>query len=485
MTDFEAALRERWNAPGARQSLLDDLCGLLRYPSEKAAPSGPTQPFGKDIDDALRFVLDVAEKLGFDVENIDGYAGVARWSTGKPGPVLGILGHLDVVPAGDGWTSPPYDPAFRDGYLYARGVSDNKGACISALHALRAVADLAEGCCGTDAPVLAGDVLVIFGTDEESGWADMDYLFSHRPDLMPDFGIVPDADYPLVYAEKGIAHIRVASVEGAPAHEPNTSLIKSVRGGVRPNVVPEECVCAFAEGLSADGIVQTMAQVQSTMGYDLKAAFDDKGSLIVTSRGKAAHGAQPHLGVNAIGQMLEFLSRVALPGTPSGEFLRLCARKLGMDYTGVEMGLAFTDESGPLTCNLGMIDVTPDHADVVLDIRYPVTMTLDQVLHTVREAFPSCAITPGHCQGPLYMPKDSAFVQNLLEIYRSLTGDFSPPLAIGGGTYARALKRAVAFGMEFPGEETHIHELDERCSVERLMLHTEIYAHAMVKLLSK
>ena len=56
--------------------------------------------------------------------------------------VLGIIGHLDVVPAGSGWDSNPFEPEIRNGNLYARGASDDKGPTVACYYALKILKEL-------------------------------------------------------------------------------------------------------------------------------------------------------------------------------------------------------------------------------------------------------------------------------------------------------------------------------------------------------
>ncbi len=202
----------------------------MRIPSVEADPL-PGKPFGEQIDNALCNALDLAEKLGFQVKNIDGYAGYAEFGEGEE--TMAILGHLDVVPEGSGWTYPPYEARIVDGKIYGRGAIDNKGPTIGALYAMKAVMESGKK--------MKRKVRIIFGTDEESGWEDMKVYFEKEP--MPDFGVTPDADYPIINVEKGILTFKLK--KSFPADDCSAVKIKRLAGGHRPNMVPDECTCCF------------------------------------------------------------------------------------------------------------------------------------------------------------------------------------------------------------------------------------------------
>jgi len=138
------------------------LAELVRIPSVCAENEGG-YPFGAAIDQALRKALDIAGNLGFKTCYGDGgYYGYAE--TGEGQEMLGILGHLDVVPPGkpEDWERDPFDPVEKDGKLYGRGTQDDKGPMLAALYAVKS----ADGC----SVKFNSRVRFIFGTDEETLW---------------------------------------------------------------------------------------------------------------------------------------------------------------------------------------------------------------------------------------------------------------------------------------------------------------------------
>ncbi len=423
-----------------REKLIKSTQELVSIPSVKGEPS-EGKPFGEEINRALEYVLDLGRELGFLVGNVDGYAGFIEFGQGDK--TFGILGHLDVVPEGKGWTYPPYGGEIHNNRIYGRGASDDKGPTLAALYAMKAVME-------SDVPVNK-KVRLILGTDEESGWEDMDYYFKKQP--MPDFGVSPDAGYPVIHAEKGILHLELSK---AFDKDTGSSSIISIKGGSRPNMVPEACVC-------------------NLKGEDAP----------ISIKGVSAHASAPDKGVNAIAKMLNFLEDRGLGDNTIDSYVADINRFIGEDTTGKNLGIDFTDDvSGSLTLNLGMIDLNSDGGKVVIDIRYPVKYTEGQILTKIREKLHGTNIKVNviNSKNPLYLPKDHFLVKTLINVYKEKTGEELEPLSMGGGTYARALDVGVAFGGGFPGKEGLAHQRDEYIDIEDLVLNAKIYAHAIAEL---
>ncbi|HZJ57502.1 MAG TPA: M20 family metallopeptidase [Clostridia bacterium] len=426
-----------------RGKLIKSTQELVAIPSVKGDPL-EGKPFGEGINRALEYTLELGEKLGFLVGNVDGYAGFIEFGQGSE--TLGILAHLDVVPEGEGWTYPPYGGEIHDNRIYGRGAIDNKGPALAALYAMKAVMESGVS--------VNKKVRLILGTDEESGWADMDYYFNKQS--MPDFGITPDANYPVIHAEKGIVHIELCK-EFNGAGNGERSPILRVKGGSRANMVPDNCT------------------------YMLQGKADP-----INVKGVSAHGSTPAKGENAIAKALKDLWDRGLGNEPIDKFIADLYKLVGMDTTGEGLGIKCRDDvSGDLTLNLGVIHVDSEVGKAVLDIRFPVEYTQGEILLKVHEKLKGTGIDVRvlHGQKPLHVPKDHFLVETLIRVYKEQTGEESAePLSIGGGTYARALDTGVAFGAVFPGRPELAHQKDEYIDIEDLVLNTRIYAHAIAEL---
>lgn len=179
-----------------KDRMINHIIDVVKIPSvEGEAIDGA--PFGEEVNKALIKALEISEELGFKTKNIDGYMGYAEFGEGED--YVGVFGHLDVVPVGEGWINPPFSGHIEDGKIFSRGVLDNKGPIMAALYGLYAIKE--------SGLKLTKPVRIVFGTDEESGFTDLDYYLSkEKPPVM---GFTPDCKYPVVYGERGRAKIRV------------------------------------------------------------------------------------------------------------------------------------------------------------------------------------------------------------------------------------------------------------------------------------
>ncbi len=425
----------------------------------------PGAPFGPGIKDALEWTLALGEQFGFTVKNVEGYAGHIEMGTGD---LLGILGHIDVVPEGDGWSVPPYSATIKDGRIYGRGALDDKGPTLTALFAMKAIKD-------ANIP-LNMRVRLILGTDEESGWADMDYYL--KQEEVPQIGFAPDADFPVIHAEKGILHLELSKSQISFPH------LVRVQGGERANVVPDVCEVTVT-GIVNDIISNKLKNFSFPEGVSgTQGSSESEQETKLTFRGVGAHGSLPQNGKNAVLYALQFLQTLPL-NSEEQHMLDFILKHPGNGFYGEGFGIALSDEpSGKLSLNLGILDLTSDQVRFVIDIRYPVTFKRDAVYLPIEKIAQSekLSIKVITHQEAHHVPKDSALVQSLLKAYADVTGLEPFAFAIGGGTYAKALPQGVAFGPLFPGEPEVIHCPDEYIAIDNLLLTTKVYAQAILNI---
>ena len=448
-----------------RPDMIAALKELVAIKSVQDTPA-PGAPYGKGAARCLEKALEISSALGFATHNMDGHVGWAEFGQGEE--MVAVLGHLDVVPEGDGWTvCKPYAPTEQDGRLFGRGTIDDKGPVVAALFALKALAD--EGF----AP--RRRVRILFGCNEETGSADMKYYREHGGEL-PVTGFTPDGSYPLINGEKGIA---IVTYEKKLAQRGEWKLL-SVRGGTASNIVP-----AHAEAeVACPEDVSVLADIAYPEGVRVTPT---EAGLHVEAEGVSAHGSLPEKGVNALGRLCLFLKQLPLAPDAAAAVVFL-ADNIGMDTTGRAFGIDLRDElSGGLSFNWGVMgsEPGPDGAartlSVTINYRWPVTFHYEDCGPALNAAFADAgwAVAGEHFEPALYQPADSALVQKLLAVYREKTGDDSPALCIGGGTYAKAIPNILAFGPTFPGEEVREHEPDEFITLDHLVLNARIYAEAI------
>lgn len=451
-----------------REEMVDRLCALIAMPSLEE-DARPGQPFGAPLYKCLDATLEMARGMGFArSENVDGYAGYIEMGQGEE--EVGILVHLDVVPPGDGWTLPPFEGTVKDGRVYGRGSSDNKGGVIASLYAMAALLPVAGS--------FHKRVRLILGCSEETGMTCIDHYLARE--AMPDYGYSPDANYPLINTEKGIQDVH--GLCAAPPSKTGLRLL-SLSAGQRPNVIPGKATAVLyaprPEELQAafDALVRVHPEKEK-----ITLALDGHTATL-TCQGVVGHASTPNQGRNAAGLLLDVLAGLPLSHGPREQAVRDLARLVGDSYDGLRLGVACQDEiSGALTCNLGLLHTTDEGVAFTLDIRYPLCMTQKALLGTIEDAFAGTgfAIRAGHGYPPHHVDEDAPLVQKLLSVYAEQTGRSAYCMAIGGGTYARKLPgRAVAFGMEFPDEPATAHMADEFLSIDDLVINARIMAHAI------
>lgn len=392
-------------------------------------------PFGEEPKRALDLFLSIAKKMGFETVNYDGYAGEISFGEGDE---IGIIGHLDVVPEGDGWETPPYELTFKDGYLIGRGVMDDKGPMLLCLYALKEVKD-----CG----VKPNKKFRFFvGTNEETGWKDIEYL--KEKTLLPEYGFSPDGDFPVVYAEKGMAEVAFSL--------PKLKNFYGLKGGTVVNAV-----CGYAEVRE-----KGEPDEKPLKKYGLK--YEDGK---IKGFGVSAHGSRPEEGKNAILPLFNYMKE-------RGEDLENVIDCVFYDKYGI---FKTENEQGKITLSAGLVSETDNGITLTCDLRVPAPFTFKTATDIIDKFGIPYKLKVRH--EPQFLGKDDAFLKTLLSSYRKVTGEAAAePLSQCGSTFARAFKKGCAFGPEFLGAIQTIHSPNERMSKSDLLKTYEIYRTALFDL---
>ncbi|MYL20092.1 dipeptidase PepV [Halobacillus litoralis] len=434
---------------------------LISIPSVYTEDEGT--PFGPSIQEALSHMLALGERDGFVTKNIDGYAGHIEFGEGDE--IIGVLGHLDVVPAGEGWTSPPFEPVVRNERLYGRGAQDDKGPVMAAYMAMKMLKD--QGF------IPRKKIRLILGTDEERDWQGMAHYFKKEP--MPAAGFTPDASFPVIHAEKGLLDAYV-TYPSESSREGEAALL-NVKGGGPLNMVPDEAVAEISGDIRA--------AFEAYVKDDQEKAYleEKEESVRIVFKGRAAHASRPETGKNALTDLLGFLKTLPLPASDQAAAEHLHASF--KDTNGRGLGLEISDDvSGPLTSNLGSLEKTNEGWKAGVNLRYPVTADADQVireLHTALERNEGKLEIYDHLAS-IHLEKEDPFVQTLLTVYNDATGEKAEALSIGGATYARALKTGVAFGAMFADSPDTAHQADEHVRLQDMVKAMAIYAESLYRL---
>ena len=447
---------------------------------------GSELPVGQAVLEALEHILECGKSMGFEAVNLDDRAGYIQLSADSDHiskseadtekiKRCDIVGHIDVVPEGTGWTGDPYRMEIRDGFMYGRGTSDDKGPVIAALYAMKAVKE--EGL------RLKHDVRLVLGLDEETGSDSITYYAEKCGH--PDMGFTPDSAFPLVNGEMGILEYTLAQ-KLKPAASKDDLRLTRLEAGTAVNIVPKDCRAVIAGNKQYfDSVTARVREYAAETGYNIKARKQGS-SVCIEAAGKAAHGAHPEKGLNSLSIMMGLLGRIDFACRELNDFIDFYNDHIGFDIHGERFGCKFEDDpSGPLILNVGTANIDEELAEVSIGIRYPVTFTGEQIVSGIEQVLEgtSIGIVSGFAETPVYMPPDDPMVEKLLTAYTEETGDNEhTAMVAGGGTYAKMIHNILAFGGLFPGEEDTMHQADEKLSIDSFMKMARIYARAIVSL---
>ena len=450
-------------------AMLDDLGQLISIESVRGVAEKDA-PHGRKSHEALMFVQAMLEKRGYAVRNFEN--SVITSDIGPTPPFMGILAHVDVVGVGDGWETDPFKMVIKDGKIFGRGASDDKGPAIAALYAMF--------CAHEIYPEFKKGFQILMGSDEEMGCLDIThYLEKNMP---PPNVFTPDAGYPLVNTEKG----RITPFFKASWEKDKTlPRIISIMGGKTTNIVPDRAEAAI-EGISFIEAQEFCNEYSQKTGVSITA--DEQGGVItIVVEGISTHAASPELGNNAQTALIEML--VAMPFAQCEGFKHICALNRLFphgDFLGNALGIAMSDElTGMLTLNFGVLAYTDTEVTANFDSRTPLCADdidlVDRVVAALeREGFTITYNTHSSCH---HTPEDSLFVQTLMRIYREYTGDNEGKcLSMGGQTYVHDIPGGVAFGCAMPGVENNVHGANEFISMDNLIISAKMFASAIIEM---
>jgi succinyl-diaminopimelate desuccinylase len=441
-----------------KEDIISDLSELIAIKSV----SGVTEECNRAMD----FILKKAESFGLIGEKTGDLS--CHVDLGEGEKLCGVLAHLDVVPEGNNWNSLPFELSVGDGYMYGRGIADDKGAALINLYCLRALKE--SGVVGKN------KLRAIFGVDEERGMEDMEEYFKKYP--VPDLSFTPDSQYGICRCEKGILQLELY----ADTHDGTT--LTQMHSGKAVNAVPDTAYALLDCTENEDHQLARLADAKKG-SFEFYYTID---GLMVLSRGKASHASTPEKGLNAATALLDLLNS-NFDSPTLGSLPAFVSHYIGLDHDGVMLGIRCSDkESGELTVNVGTVHIDDGYATCTLDIRYPVTKDGGEILWKIQDKAKREHIhvkVLGH-NPPLNIDENSDIVKLLSESYENVTGEKPELYSTGGGTYARKLGgKGVAFGPIFPGEESNMHDANECLSVEKFWQHAQICLEAMYQLYTK
>ncbi len=461
------------------KNILDDLAEIIAIPSVYTTPE-PHAPYGKPCRAALDWFVSKARGYGLKADIIADACAYAETGEGKE--CIGILAHLDVVPVGNGWATDPFKMVEENGKVYGRGVGDDKGSAVVCLHVLKTLAEQKKK--------LKRRVRLIVGTDEERGSSCIRAYLKNGGEV-PVMSFVPDSEFPIINSEKGITHIvfkfedkaltnNVSYIDGAACANavPDKSSIKIVKDSPLYNAV-----CKACGGKPTSDLFKTapLAEhiVSSGNGFS-DYEIVNAGDITLTALGTAEHASTPEKGDNALWKTLGILA--ALNGAIGSKYIESIYNNMCTVLATEKLGIYVNDEkSGDTTMCMSQAWIDGDTLCIMTDYRLPLGQTAEDVKNAVCAKLGCTAEITSYAKN-LYIPEDAPLIKTLLGIYRRLTGDMTPPIKSGGGTYARELPNAVAFGCTPLDIDINMHRADENFPVAQLVKNYEIYLAAASEL---
>jgi succinyl-diaminopimelate desuccinylase len=498
-----------------RDEFISNIKALVRIPSVSRERVGP-RPFGEDCARVVDEAAQIIGKLGLKVRLHD-YYGVSALYPGEGPERIGFFSHLDVVPAGDGWDTPPFEPVEREAYLIGRGVNDNKGPAVACLYTLKFFNDQGLR--------LKRGLEVFLGANEEAGMADIAYYVQTQEP--PTLSLVSDCGFPICNGEKGIL---TADFTGSL---PKGRLL-GIHAGTASNIVPDYAEAVLdasmtsgedrltAEKLRAalprDFLVQTNGQTLIPLlgRGETKAVGTDR--ILVSVKGMGGHAAFPEKSVNALQKLAAGLRATGLAGLDAEATLAFIDESF-RDYNGTGLNIAFEDEiSGKtthvgslarsLTCstmpgiqndkpgeqvsNKNSLSPSPGELRIGINVRYAVSSPQEEFERRLREKAQNYGFELGNLKNnpPYYRRGDSPVVTTLNKIANETLGTNISPYIMGGGTYARKLPRALGFG---PGRQEPIppslgitgggaHQANEAQCIQSLFDAIKVYVKSIIAL---
>ena len=461
--DYKQTVAEQFD------NLIEDLKGYIAVPSVREDDKATKEfPVGPGPVAALEYFLKIGERDGFVTKNIDNLVGYIEYQPeGADDNYIALLAHADVVPAGDGWTKPAFEATIENGKIYGRGSADDKGPGMAAYYALKIIRD-------QKLPI-KHKIRLVIGTDEESGWIDMDRYFEVEP--QPLMGFAPDAEFPIINGEKGMGEFQ-ADFDATNSGDVN---LVSFEAGERTNMVPGVAT-AKATGLPDD--IQNQFEnflSDKKMKGEIKVSGD---TAEFTIEGKQVHGAMPETGVNAATFLANFLSTFDF-GAGAKTFIDFVGVKAHETTDGEKLGIkTHSDKMGDLSMNVGIAKFDDNGKALInLNIRYPENIDAKTIIENIDNSINGAKFeASAHNLAPHFVDPSDPLVVKLLEVFHKQTGLPAHDMVIGGGTYGRTMDRGVAFGAMFEGDQDTMHQADEFMPIDRLQQTTEIYTEAIAEI---
>ncbi len=420
----------QWLA-GERQNYIDDLIEAISIPSV-ATPGEGGYTFGTECARMLDWMLEKGKALGLETENDEYYCGslIYRGSGDKE---AAYVGHLDVVPAGAGWTiTEPYKGVYIDGHIVGRGAGDNKCSCIALFYLLKYLKE--------HDIKLRHSIRVLYGCQEESGMTDMPYFVEKHKNHLPEVFFVCDCPFPIHHGEMGRFSGQISTDLSG------TNLIafesSSKNGGVPADA-----------SLTLSG--RTLVDVETALaGKDVTITGNPDGTVSVSAKGKSGHPAAAEQGgaVNAIAKLSANVSGTGILDEKADLALAFLAEAF-QDFRGTGFGVACTDFSGSTQVHARTAALENGVLTITMFSRYAITVDQKSMFETYEQV-----CTQHGYQFSVTSSSDAWFVpldwknglpQKVTKIAIDVLNHPEidlHPMILPAGTYAPTLPNSLGFG---------------------------------------
>ncbi len=408
-----------------QDDIIHDLIDVASIESVSDADD-EVKPFGQGCINVLERMLDKGKQAGFETHNFENYVGSILYDASKE-ENIGIWAHLDVVPAGEGWMSDPYTPVIRDGFLFGRGVGDDKSGAIGGFYIQQAFRAL-------NIP-LNHNIQLFLGTNEEKGMADIDYYVPRYP--VPKFSFVPDAGFPGVAGEFGRLRY-VLSSKNALSDD-----FVDMYSGTVFNIIPNKATVVLAKDTG-------IAYQELPDSFEVE---ETEEGIRITAFGVSSHAAGPERGVNAIKVLTSEL--VKLEGLKADDLAILSfIDHVNDDCYGGYLGFAKSDDISGQTVSSGtVLRLEEGRIHLTNDCRFCVTDTGDNILSFIEAKCDEndYEVEVVEKTTPYYLDKEGSAVKAVLAAYEKYTGEVKDIHIGKGGTYAGKIPNAMATGAVLRG----------------------------------
>lgn len=457
------------------EDMVKDIIRLVRIGSV-SNPDASDKPFGLECRRCMDEMLKIGREHGFDTENYEYYVGSIGSKEKNWDNMIGFWNHLDVVPVGNDWDYEPFSPVRKEHFIIGRGARDNKGPAIGILYMMQCLREL-------EIP-LQHELCLFVGCDEERGMSDLDYYTAHYP--TPRLSMIADSGFPVCYGEKGIIEGRMLTKEKLPKG------LLDCGGGNASNMIPDSACAVF------DYSEELEEELGQRLGEACACSFQvTEQGICITAKGTSKHSAFPEGSQNAIYELGRFVSSLTHIDKEARKLFEHLAY-LSAEYYGKHFDMEYSDEvSGKTTCAATILKCVEDSLALHFNIRYAITDQSEKIQGKLDE----CAAQHNMIwelerdSAPNYFPKEHPAVDILTNLYNEITGDDKESFVMGGGTYARKLPRAFAYGvggMQESEEDKEVkqklfrpghggaHEPDEGLNLRQLVEAMKIYTMGII-----